>query len=56
MDDEYETDFHYQVDFFGDKTFKGGNDYEIYTDSRVIGHTVVGWEDTMQQCKNLFGL
>lgn len=44
------------VHFFGDKTFKGGNDYEIYEDSRTIGHTVVGPEDTAQQLKELFDL
>eukprot|EP00112_Aurelia_sp_Birch-Aquarium-sp1_P012084 Seg2539.5 transcript_id=Seg2539.5/GoldUCD/mRNA.D3Y31 product="Phosphomannomutase 2" protein_id=Seg2539.5/GoldUCD/D3Y31 len=40
--------------FFGDKTFQGGNDYEIFCDSRTIGHTVNGPEDTMQQLKELF--
>jgi len=44
------------IHFFGDKTFVGGNDYEIYSDKRTIGHTVTGPEDTMQQLKNLFGL
>jgi phosphomannomutase len=43
-----------EIHFFGDKTFKGGNDYEIFSDPRVKGHTVNGWEDTMQQCKALF--
>jgi hypothetical protein len=28
---------------------QGGNDYEIFTDARTIGHTVNGPEDTMQQ-------
>ena len=44
------------VHFFGDKTSKGGNDYEIYTDPRTIGHSVHGPDDTMQQLKELFGL
>merc|ERR1712003_285782 len=26
-----------EIHFFGDKTFKGGNDYEIYSSSRTIG-------------------
>ncbi|KAL1955053.1 hypothetical protein VTO42DRAFT_344 [Malbranchea cinnamomea] len=46
---EYST-----IHFFGDKTFKGGNDYEIYTDPRTIGHSVNGPEDTMRILKELF--
>jgi len=42
------------VHFFGDKTFEGGNDFEIYEHARVAGHTVVGPEDTLAQCKALF--
>jgi phosphomannomutase len=45
-----------EIHFFGDKTFKGGNDYEIFSHSRVIGHTVTSPEDTMSQCRELFGL
>lgn len=48
-----ENDFK-EIHFFGDKTFPGGNDYEIFSDSRVKGHTVTSWEDTMNQCKELF--
>ncbi|KAK3988122.1 eukaryotic phosphomannomutase [Cladorrhinum sp. PSN332] len=44
------------IHFFGDKTFKGGNDYEIYEDPRTVGHTVVGPEDTIAQLKELFKL
>lgn len=44
------------VHFFGDKTFKGGNDYEIYSDPRTQGHTVSGPEDTMEQLQKLFDL
>jgi phosphomannomutase len=33
--------------FFGDKTDAGGNDHEIYNDSRVIGHKVEKYEDTI---------
>ncbi|KAH9261123.1 hypothetical protein BASA81_000827 [Batrachochytrium salamandrivorans] len=43
-----------EIHFFGDKTFAGGNDYEIFSDPRVKGHTVTSWMDTMQQCKDLF--
>jgi len=44
------------IHFFGDKTDKGGNDYEIYSDSRVIGHSVKNPEDTVVQVKKLFDL
>ena len=35
---------------------KGGNDYEIFMDSRTVGHTVTSPEDTMKQLKELFNL
>ncbi|KAF9363442.1 Phosphomannomutase [Mortierella sp. NVP85] len=43
-----------EIHFFGDKTFKGGNDYEIYSDPRVIGHAVTSPEDTERILKELF--
>ncbi|KAK1250371.1 hypothetical protein MKX08_010374 [Trichoderma sp. CBMAI-0020] len=45
-----------KIHFFGDKTFKGGNDYEIFSDERTIGHTVKGPEETIQILKELFDL
>lgn len=43
-----------EIHFFGDKIEKGGNDHEIYNDSRVIGHAVTSPEDTKEQvCKVL---
>ena len=48
-----ESDFD-EIYFFGDKTFEGGNDYEIFTHERVKGFTTKGPEDTMNQCKKLF--
>lgn len=45
-----------EIHFFGDKVTPGGNDYEIYTHGRVIGHMTTGPEDTMAQCTALFGL
>lgn len=48
---EYKT-----IHFFGDKCFPGGNDYEIYSDPRTIGHSVEGPEDTMKQLKEIFDL
>ncbi len=45
-----------EIHFFGDKTDKGGNDHEIYTDPRVKGHTVTSPEDTISQLQKLFGI
>lgn len=44
------------IHFFGDKTYKGGNDYEIYTDSRVTGHSVNGPADTVKILEEIFHL
>lgn len=43
-----------EIHFFGDKTFEGGNDYEIFESERTIGHTVTSPEDTREQCEKLF--
>jgi len=43
-----------EIHFFGDKTSPGGNDYEIFTDSKTIGHTVTSPEDTRDQITKLF--
>ncbi|KAH0449991.1 hypothetical protein IEQ34_020683 [Dendrobium chrysotoxum] len=40
-----------EIHFFGDKTYKGGNDFEIYESERTVGHTVTSPEDTAEQCK-----
>lgn len=48
---EYKT-----IHFFGDKCYEGGNDYEIYSDPRTVGHSVKNPEDTMVQLKELFDL
>lgn len=42
------------IHFFGDKTYEGGNDYEIYTDDRTVGHTVTKPDDTVKLLKELF--
>lgn len=42
------------IHFFGDKTSPGGNDYAIFTDPRVIGHSVTGPEQTQQLLMDLF--
>ncbi|XP_028784279.1 phosphomannomutase [Neltuma alba] len=43
-----------EIHFFGDKTYKGGNDHEIYESERTVGHTVTSPEDTLKQCQALF--
>lgn len=47
--DQYST-----IHFFGDKTKPGGNDFEIYSDPRTIGHEVSSPEQTMELCHALF--
>ncbi|XP_033629912.1 phosphomannomutase 2-like [Asterias rubens] len=44
------------IHFFGDKVEKGGNDHEIYSDPRTIGHKVVSPEDTKKQVSELLGM
>ncbi|KAL7753424.1 Phosphomannomutase 1 [Sorochytrium milnesiophthora] len=44
------------IHFFGDKTEKGGNDYEIYTHSRIIGHAVKTPDDTVRIMRETFKL
>jgi len=44
------------IHFFGDKTNPGENDFEIFQDSRTIGHTVTSPEDTKNQLQQLLGL
>ena len=40
-----ENDFD-EIHFFGDKTYKGGNDHEIFSSPQTIGHTVTCPSDT----------
>ncbi|ESP03112.1 hypothetical protein LOTGIDRAFT_171717 [Lottia gigantea] len=42
------------VHFFGDKTAQGGNDHEIYEDSRTVGHTVKNPSDTKEQITDMY--
>ncbi|CAI5758967.1 unnamed protein product [Candida verbasci] len=44
------------IHFFGDKTYKGGNDYEIYNDERTIGHAVNNPNDTIRILNEIFKL
>ncbi|XP_046569682.1 phosphomannomutase 2-like [Haliotis rubra] len=48
-----EKDNFREIHFFGDKTMKGGNDHEIFSDPRTIGHTVTSPEDTRKQVSEL---
>uniref|UniRef100_A0A182R108 Phosphomannomutase n=1 Tax=Anopheles farauti TaxID=69004 RepID=A0A182R108_9DIPT len=45
-----------EIHFFGDKTSPGGNDYEIFSHSQTIGHTVVSPDDTRKQLAELLKL
>ncbi|KAF4518142.1 hypothetical protein B566_EDAN008844 [Ephemera danica] len=45
-----------EIHFFGDKTDPGGNDHEIFNDSRTIGHQVTSPDDTRQQLCQLLGI
>ncbi|XP_062865868.1 phosphomannomutase 2 [Trichomycterus rosablanca] len=49
-----EKDTYKTIHFFGDKIQIGGNDYEIYTDPRTIGHEVKSPDDTQRICQELF--
>ncbi|KRY60349.1 Guanine nucleotide-binding protein alpha-12 subunit [Trichinella britovi] len=50
-----EKDDFREIYFFGDRTFPGGNDYEIFEDPRTIGHRVTSPKDTERELKSLFG-
>ncbi|EDK37074.1 phosphomannomutase [Meyerozyma guilliermondii ATCC 6260] len=52
VEDEGFTEIH----FFGDKSYEGGNDYEIYNDKRTIGHAVKSPDDTIKILTELFNL
>jgi len=43
-----------EIHFFGDKTFEGGNDYEIYSHPDIIGHSVKNTGETIQIIKELW--
>ncbi|ORC92975.1 phosphomannomutase [Trypanosoma theileri] len=47
-----ENDFD-EIHFFGDRTYEGGNDYEIYNDKRVIGHSVKSYNDTITEVEKI---
>jgi phosphomannomutase len=48
-----EADFD-EIHFFGDKTYEGGNDHEIFSSDKTVGHTVTSPDDTRAQTAALF--
>lgn len=44
------------IHFWGDKTMEGGNDFEIFSDSRTIGHTTTSPDNTIVQLTETFNL
>lgn len=52
-----EADFD-EIHFFGDKTFVGGNDYEIFTAERTKGHSIddANPMTTLKKLSELFGI
>jgi hypothetical protein len=52
-----EADFD-EIHFFGDKTFVGGNDFEIFTHERTIGHSIADADPmtTLKKLEELFGV
>ena len=52
-----EADFD-EIHFFGDKTFKGGNDFEIFSDPRTKGHSIddANPMTTLKKLSELFGV
>lgn len=43
-----------EIHFFGDKTYEGGNDFEIFSSDRTIGHSVTSPSETMAICTKTF--
>ena len=50
---QYVVDKYDDIYFFGDKTFPGGNDYEIFSDVRVNGIHVENYRETMEILENI---
>ena len=44
-----------EIHFVGDRVEPGGNDYEIYSDKRVVGHRTSGYKETENIITNLLG-
>jgi len=52
-----EADFD-EIHFFGDKTFEGGNDFEIFSHPRTVGHAIEDADPltTLKKLSELFGI
>lgn len=48
-----EMEGYQEIHFFGDKTWEGGNDYEIFMDPRTKGHTVANPLETKKKLEEL---
>lgn len=48
------TDDYDKIYFFGDKTYEGGNDYEIFKHTRTKSYHVNNYQDTIIFLQNLF--
>ena len=44
------------IHFFGDKTFPGGNDYEIFEHPLTIGHSVLNAQETRKEVEKVLKL
>jgi len=51
---QVERDGFKKIYFFGDKTYPGGNDHEIFSDPRTEAYTVDSPENTVQILKSIF--
>lgn len=51
---QYVEDKYDDIYFFGDKTFPGGNDYELFIDGRVNGIHVKNYQETMEILEDIF--
>ncbi|KRX07324.1 HAD-like domain [Pseudocohnilembus persalinus] len=45
-----------EIRFFGDKTYKGGNDYELYSHPRSVGVSVKDQKETIQKLNEIYEL
>ncbi|KAG2382995.1 hypothetical protein C9374_004962 [Naegleria lovaniensis] len=51
---QYVKDHFDEIHFFGDKTQKGGNDYEIFEHELTVGHSVKTYHDTIKAIDELW--
>lgn len=51
---QFIKDSYERIYFFGDKTTKGGNDFEIYNHELTESYTVTSPHDTIEKLRNIF--